>query len=125
MDNRKHPIYLDYSATTPVDPRVAQKMIPWLTEHFGNPASRSHPFGWEAEKAVEEARDFRARVLDRLLRFPAVRVAARGGVAELLAQKRDHLVHHARIDGRRRTVVHIDGQVGHLVGHQWLRGKSL
>jgi len=60
----KFPIYLDYSATTPVDPRVAQKMIPYLTEHFGNPASRSHAFGWEAEEAVEEARGHVAALLN-------------------------------------------------------------
>ena len=50
------PIYMDYGATTPVDPRVVDLMIPWLREHFGNPSSRSHAWGWEAEEAVERAR---------------------------------------------------------------------
>ncbi len=59
----KYPIYLDYSATTPVDPRVAEKMIPWLTEHFGNPASRSHAYGWESEEAVEQARGYVAALV--------------------------------------------------------------
>ncbi|ASI68153.1 cysteine desulfurase IscS [Diaphorobacter nitroreducens] len=57
MDMTPHfPIYLDYGATTPVDGRVVDAMIPWLREHFGNPASRSHAWGWEAEEAVEQAR---------------------------------------------------------------------
>jgi cysteine desulfurase len=59
----RDPIYLDYSATTPVDPRVAAIMIPYLTEHYGNPASRSHPFGWTAEKAVENAREEVAKLV--------------------------------------------------------------
>jgi cysteine desulfurase len=51
------PIYFDYSATTPVDPRVVDRMVPWLGQNFGNPASRSHAYGWAAEEAVEEARE--------------------------------------------------------------------
>jgi cysteine desulfurase len=60
----KLPVYLDYSATTPVDPRVAAKMIPYLTEFFGNPASRSHAFVWKAEEGVEEAREHVAALIN-------------------------------------------------------------
>ncbi len=58
------PVYFDYSATTPVDPRVVEKMVPWLYEDFGNPASRSHAYGWDAEEAVELARAEVARLVN-------------------------------------------------------------
>jgi cysteine desulfurase len=57
METPHFPIYMDYSSTNPCDPRVVDAMIPWLREHFGNPASRSHAWGWEAEAAVEKARE--------------------------------------------------------------------
>ena len=57
MDMTPHfPIYLDYASTNPCDDRVVDAMIPWMREHYGNPASRSHAWGWEAEEAVEKAR---------------------------------------------------------------------
>lgn len=58
------PIYLDYGATTPVDPRVVDAMVPWLYEHFGNAASRSHAWGWEAEAAIEKARGHVAELIN-------------------------------------------------------------
>ena len=64
MDSTPHfPVYMDYAATNPVDPRVVDAMIPWLREHFGNPASRSHAWGWEAEEAVEKARQYVAELI--------------------------------------------------------------
>ena len=57
MTTPHFPVYLDYSSTNPCDPRVVDAIVPWLREHFGNPASRSHAWGWEAEAAVEKARE--------------------------------------------------------------------
>jgi cysteine desulfurase len=95
------PIYFDYSATTPVDPRVAEKMMHYLTiqGHFGNPASRSHKFGWDAEKAVEEAR---AQVADLINADPKEIVWTSGatesdnlaikGVAHFYHKKGKHII---------------------------------
>ena len=107
------PIYLDYSATTPVDPRVVEAMIPWLRDHFGNPASRSHAFGWEAEKAVEEARANVAALVNcdpRELIWTsgateAINLALKG-VAHFYKEKGKHLVtvkteHKATLDTMR------------------------
>jgi cysteine desulfurase len=93
------PIYMDYGATTPVDPRVVDAMVPWLREHFGNPASRSHAWGWEAEEAVEKAR---ADVADLLNADPREIVWTSGatesnnlaikGAAHFYASRGKHLI---------------------------------
>ncbi|HLW12217.1 MAG TPA: IscS subfamily cysteine desulfurase [Casimicrobiaceae bacterium] len=95
------PIYLDYSATTPVDPRVAEKMIPFLTQRFGNPASRSHAFGWDTEAAVEEAR----KEVASLVQCDAKEIVFTSGATESINLALKGAAHFYREKGRHLVTV--------------------
>ena len=99
VNSSKRPIYLDYQATTPCDPRVVDKMVPWFTEKFGNPHSRNHAFGWEAEEAVELAREQVGAIIGadaKEIIFTSGATESNNlalkGVAHFYKDKRDHVV---------------------------------
>ena len=112
------PVYLDYSATTPVGPRVVEAMVPWLGQRFGNPASRSHAYGWDAEQAVEQAREHVASLVGCDIRelvwtsgaTESINLAVKGA-ASFYKDKGRHLItvktdHKATLDTQPQLAAH-------------------